>query len=102
MRRWEGDAFPTERDLVGRLEAEGLQPFVFSMEPGETYAFHEHDHDEVRWVVRGSVRFGLGGGEALVLSPGDRLDLPALTQHDAATAGPGRCTMVSATRRRAR
>lgn len=97
--RWRGEGAPDEERLRGALRDEGLSPTTFSMAPGETYAFHEHDHDEVRWVVHGSVRFGLEGGSALVLGPGDRLDLPARTRHDARTLGRSTCTMVSAERR---
>lgn len=96
--RWGQGPAPDERELARRLGAEGLDPFVFTMAPGETYGFHEHEHDEVRWVASGSVRFGLQGGAALVLGPGDRLDLPAGTRHDARTVGGAACTMVSAAR----
>jgi len=97
--RWAGEVVPEAGDLARRLGEEGLEPYMFTMGPGERYGLHQHDHDEVRWVVRGSVRFGLGGGGRVVLGPGDRLDLPAHTPHDARTVGSAPCAMVSAARR---
>ena len=53
---------------------------------------HTHDHDESIWLVAGEIRFGAAGRE-LVLTPGDRLMLPAGTRHTA-DAGPDGATYL--------
>ena len=47
-------------------------------------------------MAEGSIRFGLSArGEAASLAPGDRLELPAGTSHDA-TVGPAGVTCLEA------
>ena len=86
---WDGDGAgaPTERDLLGRLEAEGFEAFAWEDAPGADYQPHAHDHDESLWVIAGEITFG-AGGEDYRLGPGDRLMLPRGTVHTA-RAGRG-------------
>lgn len=77
-------------DLDARLRAEGLVPGRWANGPGERYAAHEHAYDKVLACERGFIRFGLPGvGLAVHLAPGDRLDLPAGTRHDAFVGDQG-------------
>ena len=80
-------------DLEDRLRAAGFKPNSWSNGPGDRYAAHDHGYDKVIVVVSGSIRFGLPDrGDAVELGPGDRLDLPASTQHDAFVGPEGvRC-----------
>jgi quercetin dioxygenase-like cupin family protein len=89
---WDGSGDPTEEGLRARLEREGFSAFSWSDAPGAHYVEHAHDHDESIWLVAGAIRFGAGGRE-LVLSPGDRLMLPAGTRHTA-DAGPDGATYL--------
>ncbi len=88
-------------DLRARLRAEGLDPTGWSNGPGDRYAAHDHGYDKVIVVERGSIRFGLpaGGmsGGAIELAAGDRLELPAGTDHDA-VVGPGGVACLEAHR----
>lgn len=71
-------------DLERRLADEGLVPGSWSNGPGERYPAHEHGYDKVLVCASGSIRFGLPDlGRSVDLRPGDRLDLPARTRHDA-------------------
>lgn len=71
-------------DVASRLRAEGLVPSPWSNGPGDRYGAHDHDYDKVIVVESGSIRFGLvDRGEAVDLTQGDRLELPARTRHDA-------------------
>jgi quercetin dioxygenase-like cupin family protein len=75
---------------VDRLRAEGLAPSSWSNGPGDRYAAHRHGYDKVLVVASGSIRFGLPGeGRAVDLATGDRLELPAGTDHDAAVGPDG-------------
>jgi uncharacterized protein YjlB len=83
-------------DLEARLRAEGLDPGAWANGPGDRYAAHEHGYDKVLVCAAGSIRFGLPArAEAVDLAAGDRLDLPAGTQHDA-LVGPGGVTCLEA------
>jgi hypothetical protein len=76
---------------VARLRAEGLHPSGWGNGPGDRYAAHSHDYDKVLVATAGSIVFHLiepGAAERDVeLKDGERLELPAQTQH-AATVGP--------------
>ena len=83
-------------DLEERLRAEGLDPGAWSNGPGDRYAAHAHGYDKVLVCAAGSIRFGLPGrGDAATLVMGDRLDLPAGTDHDA-LVGPDGVTCLEA------
>jgi uncharacterized protein YjlB len=76
--------------LADRLRGEGLAPGTWSNGPGDRYGAHEHAYDKVLVCERGSIRFGLpGAGVSVDLEPGDRLDLPAGTAHDALVGPAG-------------
>jgi quercetin dioxygenase-like cupin family protein len=88
--RWSQSVLPTETGLQWSMLALGSQPYRWSNEAGDTYAAHSHDYDKVIYVVEGSITFGLPEEEGLVtLFPGDRLDLPAGTLHDARVGPQG-------------
>ena len=75
----------TRGELEARLREEGLDAGAWSNGPHDRYAAHDHGYDKVLVCASGSIRFGLPArGEAVDLAPGDRLDLPAGTAHDAA------------------
>ena len=77
-------------EVEARLRAEGLEPQRWSNGPFDRYAAHEHDYDKVLACASGSIRFGLpGAGRFVDLAPGDRLDLPAGTRHDAVVGERG-------------
>lgn len=79
--------------LGGRLRAEGLDPGSWGNGPADRYAAHEHAYDKVIVVTSGSITFGLpGSSESILLATGDRLELPAGTEHDALVGPSGvRC-----------
>jgi len=86
----------TEGRLAARLSAEGLDAQAWSNGPGDTYAAHRHAYDKVIVVARGSIAFGISGqASALDLVLGDRLELPAGTEHWA-DVGPGGVTCLEA------
>lgn len=81
-----------------RLAAEGLVAQAWSNGPGDQYGAHHHGYDKVIVVAEGSIVFGLPGtGARLQLEVGDRLELPAGTDHDA-SVGPVGVTCLEAHR----
>lgn len=82
--------------LEARLRAEGLELTSWSNGPGDRYEIHRHDYDKVVVAVEGSITFGLTGyGVGFVLTPGERIDLPAQIEHDA-VVGPKGVTCLEA------
>jgi uncharacterized protein YjlB len=79
--------------LEARLRAEGLDPGSWGNGPGDRYAPHAHGYDKVIVVTSGSITFELpGSASSIVLSAGDRLELPAGTEHDGLVGASGvRC-----------
>jgi uncharacterized protein YjlB len=79
-----------QADLVRRLREEGLAPGPWHNGPLDRYSPHEHGYDKVLVCAAGSIRFGLpGAGSHVDLGVGDRLDLPAGTEHDALVGPDG-------------
>jgi quercetin dioxygenase-like cupin family protein len=79
-----------EDQVLGALAAEGHAATRWSSESGERYMAHRHDFDKILVVARGEITFGLPEIHRSVrLVPGDRLDLPAGTLHDAAVGREG-------------
>jgi hypothetical protein len=76
-------------DLVARLRDEGLHPAPWSNGPGDRYASHRHGYDKVLVVAAGSIVFGTSTVGPVRLGVGDRLDLPAGTDHDAIVGPDG-------------
>jgi len=74
--------------LRERVTGEGLDPGAWSNGPGDQYASHDHVYDKVIVVASGSITFGLDAGP-VQLAPGDRLELPADTAHDASVGPDG-------------
>jgi uncharacterized protein YjlB len=79
-----------QAELAARLRAEGLDPGAWGNGPGDVYGAHAHGYDKVLVCAAGSIVFGLPArGERVALEVGDRLDLPAGTEHDAVVGRTG-------------
>jgi quercetin dioxygenase-like cupin family protein len=89
VHRWpEAEPVPDEPGLRRLMTKEGLAPYRWSNGPGDVYGAHTHPYHKVIYVVDGSIAFGVADGQ-LELRPGDRLDLPAGTRHDARVGPQG-------------
>lgn len=87
---WESATPPTEELLLAIMSGQGLNPYSWSNGPYDVYSAHKHEYNKVIYVVRGSITFGLPLLQKQVtLYPGDRLDLPAGTVHDAQVGADG-------------
>ena len=87
---WTSSQPPTEATLGSLMQAEGLNPYSWSNGPHDVYAAHIHTYDKVIYCVSGSITFGLPHEDIrLTLHPGDRLELPAGTLHDAVVGDEG-------------
>ena len=87
---WTSADGPSESSLRAIMSQEGLRPYSWSNGAGDVYAPHSHDYDKVIYVVSGSITFGLPRDKREIrLPPGDRLDLPAGTVHDARVGPQG-------------
>ena len=96
---WAEGGSPDAELLRERLAADGFEAWSWTDVPGATYAPHEHPHDESLWVIEGEITFVVDGAR-LRLGPGDRLQRPAGTVHEA-EAGPRGATYLVGERREA-
>lgn len=81
---WDSPHPPNEAVIRRFLAEENLNPFAWGNYPGDTYSAHTHRYAKVIYVLQGSITFGLPEEDHQVtLSAGDRLELPAGTQHSA-------------------
>ena len=99
--RWQEATVPEEQALRERMQQQGLSPYSWSNAPGDTYAVHSHSYEKVLYCVRGSIRFVLPdqpeAQQAIDLSPGDCMILPARIRHSAEVGLRG-VTCLEATR----
>ena len=87
---------PSEHEVRARLAAEGLTASAWGNGPFDRYAAHRHDYDKVLVAAAGAITFHLLElGRDVLLSAGDRLDLPAGTLHGA-DVGPDGVTCLEA------
>jgi quercetin dioxygenase-like cupin family protein len=56
---------------------------------GEDIGLHTHDGVEISWVVRGTVRLVIAGGESKIYHAGESFLIPRGTVHDPVNIGPG-------------
>jgi len=98
IQKWKKDEDPDLEALKETLRAEGFGGIhTFSDRPGATYGDHQHNYVEVRWLVDGEVTFGVGD-EEYTLKPGDRLEMPANTVHNARMHPENGATYVCASK----
>jgi quercetin dioxygenase-like cupin family protein len=72
-----------------KLRAEADHCYQWSNGPGAIYAVHDHPYRKILYIERGSITFTPAGKAAIVMTPGDRLDLPAGTPHAAVVGAEG-------------
>jgi len=56
---------------------------------GEDIGLHTHDGVEISWVVRGTIRLVIAGGESKIYHAGESFLIPRGTVHDPVNIGPG-------------
>ena len=76
-----------------RLRSEARDVYGWSNGPADRYEQHAHAYHKLLYCTRGSIEFILADGSALTLKPGDRMLLPAGTQHGARVGAEG-CACV--------
>lgn len=76
----------TEQALHEKLEALGYRVARYTYLPGTVFPDHRHDVDKVDAVVSGTFRLVIGGHLAM-LGPGDWVDVPRGTVHNATVIG---------------
>jgi quercetin dioxygenase-like cupin family protein len=76
------------RDGVERkvFSGEGATLAWTTLEPGHEPRPHSHPHEQIVYMVSGSVRFTVGDEET-ILEPGDMLVVPPNVEHFAETIG---------------
>jgi quercetin dioxygenase-like cupin family protein len=72
-----------------KLRAEADHCYQWSNAAGAEYAVHSHPYQKILYVAEGSITFTPAGRPAVVLKPGDRLDLSAGTPHGAVVGEDG-------------
>jgi quercetin dioxygenase-like cupin family protein len=72
-----------------RLRAEADHCYQWSSGPGAVYAVHDHPYRKILYVAQGLITFEPAGRPAIVMKPGDRLDIPAGTAHGAVVGEEG-------------
>ena len=88
VRRWNlsADGPVSESVLRTRLESLGYRVARYTYEPGTVFPDHTHGVDKIDAVVSGRFRLVVSGHMA-VLGPGDWVEVPRGTVHNATVIG---------------
>ena len=86
--RWSKHYESAEEELVGLLRLKNIKAERWTAEAGEEFAPHSHEYDKQLWCAEGSIVLRISG-KNYSLQPGDALDLPANTIHEATTGLTG-------------
>lgn len=98
LQPWSGASPPTAEAILQRFREEGLSPTSWANGPYAHYSLHSHPYHKVLYAVRGSITFVTYPDRAAYrLQAGDRLDLPAGTEHSA-DVGPEGVECIEAPR----
>ena len=76
----------TEQALRARLESLGYRVAKYVYEPGTVFPDHQHDVDKIDAVLSGRFRLVVRG-HMKVLGPGEWIEIPRGTTHNAAVIG---------------
>jgi quercetin dioxygenase-like cupin family protein len=90
VKSWQGDSPPSEAEVWRLIKEEGLTGYRWSNSPGDVYGAHTHPFHKIIFVLQGSITFTLPEeDEEVMLSSGDRLDLPGGIVHEAVVGPQG-------------
>lgn len=85
--RWNtADGPLTESALRAKLEALGYRVAKYTYEPGTVFPDHRHDVDKIDAVLAGRFRLVVRG-HMKVLGPGEWIEIPRGTIHNATVVG---------------
>lgn len=93
--RWARPKKPTLEELRRMLKSEGLDSELYADRAGVKYGRHKHDFDDFVVIVEGTMKIATDEHE-WTLRPGDRLDIPANTNHRAEMVGKDDVRYLSA------
>ncbi|MDH4127715.1 MAG: cupin domain-containing protein [Spirochaetota bacterium] len=83
--RWNSDKPVSQSEIESEMRKQGLDCYVWQDGISAYYPTHSHPYTEIRWVIYGSITFGVNGSE-VTLYPGDCLELPSNVLHYAKTS----------------
>jgi quercetin dioxygenase-like cupin family protein len=88
VRHWNAalDGEFSEAALRTKLEALGYRVARYTYEPGTVFPDHTHGVDKIDAVITGRFRLVVGGHVAM-LGPGDWIEVPRGTVHNATVIG---------------
>ena len=62
--------------------------------PGHSHDWHEHDQDELIYIIKGNGRYEIEGG-AVVFQSGDYIFMPRHTQHRSVAGDDGEVELIA-------
>lgn len=80
--RWSKDYESNEEELQRLFESKKIAAERWKAGEFQSFPAHSHIYDKKLWCAEGSVRFTIADRQ-FSLQPGDALDLPAGTSHEA-------------------
>ncbi len=89
LQRYRGETPVAEDEIAQRLRSEADRCYRWSDEPGGRYGVHSHPYRKILYVSEGSITFTPRGQGAMLMRPGDRIEIPSGTPHGALVGDEG-------------
>ncbi|ESO97312.1 hypothetical protein LOTGIDRAFT_114913 [Lottia gigantea] len=99
IERWneEVDGEMNDRNMQKKLKLQGYNFIKYTFSPGTDFPDHTHSMSKKDSIISGEFEFTMYG-QTKVLKPGDMVDVPANTVHNARVIGSKSVTFFDATK----
>ncbi|XP_064613109.1 uncharacterized protein LOC135476894 [Liolophura sinensis] len=99
VEKWDAakDGVLSEESMRKKLRAQGYNCIRYEFSPGTVFPDHTHNISKKDSILTGRFKFAMYGQE-VVLEPGDMVEVPAKTVHNAAVVGSKSVVFFDATK----
>ncbi|KAK7087472.1 hypothetical protein V1264_021519 [Littorina saxatilis] len=99
IERWDQakDGELTESNMKRKLEKQGYNYIMYTFSPGTDFPDHTHTVSKKDSILTGRFQFAMHG-ETVVLQPGDMVEVPKNTVHNARVVGKENVVFFDATK----
>ena len=87
----------TEENMKKKLSSQGYNYTMYEFGPGTNFPDHSHSISKKDSIISGEFQFSMYG-ETVVLQPGDMVEVPANTTHNAKVVGSTYVVFFDATK----
>ncbi|KAK6184542.1 hypothetical protein SNE40_006994 [Patella caerulea] len=99
IEKWDAakDGDMNEENMKRKLKSQGYNYIVYEFSPGTDFPDHTHPMSKKDSIISGEFEFSMYG-ETVILTPGDMVEVPSNTVHNARVVGSKSVKFFDATK----